>query len=89
MVYERSKARKREGESFSDLVDRPVDERRTGRREGFGALPNSAVGGLEATARASRKNTADGLAERSGDAIEALSSDRGSIADDGTVENER
>ena len=88
-VYERLKARKREGESFSDLIDRLVDERRTDWREGFGTLPEGAVGDLEATARASRRDTADGLAKRSNDAIEALSSDRGTTTDDDPGENER
>jgi len=37
-VYERLKTRKREGESFSDLVDRLLDEEQADWREGFGAL---------------------------------------------------
>jgi predicted CopG family antitoxin len=37
-VYERLKNRKREGESFSDLVDRLLDKGQTNWREGFGTL---------------------------------------------------
>ena len=88
-VYERLKARKREGESFSDLVDRLVDERRTDWREGFGTLPDSAVEDLKATARASRRDTADGLAKRSDGAIEALSSGGGISTDRDSGEDER
>ncbi|WP_181692439.1 antitoxin VapB family protein [Natronomonas sp. LN261] len=53
-VYERLKARKREDESFSDLVDRLVEERRTDWREGFGTLPDGAAEALEDAANASR-----------------------------------
>lgn len=74
-VYERLKARKREGESFSDLVDRLVEERRTDWREGFGTLPDGAAEELESAANASRESTAAALSERSDEATEALSSD--------------
>ena len=53
-VYERLKARKREDESFSDLVDRLVEERRTDWREGFGTLPDGAAEALGDAASASR-----------------------------------
>ena len=37
-AYERLKNRKREDESFSDLVDRLLDEEQVDWREGFGAI---------------------------------------------------
>ncbi|CCQ37341.1 DUF217 family protein [Natronomonas moolapensis 8.8.11] len=53
-VHERLKARKREDESFSDLVDRLVAERRTDWREGFGTLPDGAAEDLEDAVSAAR-----------------------------------
>ncbi|QWC19098.1 antitoxin VapB family protein [Halorubrum sp. 2020YC2] len=37
-AYERLRARKRDDESFSDLIDRPIDESEGDWREGFGSL---------------------------------------------------
>lgn len=82
-VYERLKARKRDDESFSDLVDRLVDERRTDWREGFGTLPEGAVGEIKAAAEASREASGEALSKRSRDAIEELSTAEGDGPEDG------
>ena len=46
-AYERLKARKRENESFSGLVDRLLDETTISWREKFGTLPEREACGLE------------------------------------------
>jgi predicted CopG family antitoxin len=46
-AYERLKARKRKGESFSDLVDRLLDEGQADWREGFGTLGHEEAEELE------------------------------------------
>jgi len=53
-VYKRLKTRQRENESFRDLVDRLVEERRTDWREGFGTLSDGTAEDLEDAASASR-----------------------------------
>lgn len=72
-VYERLKARKREDESFTDLVNRLLDEEQTDWREGFGALNAEAAEELEQAVETSRKQTSAGLAERQQEALEELS----------------
>lgn len=72
-VYERLKARKREGESFTDLVDRLMDESTPDWREGFGTLSDEASDELERIAEQSRDETASSLSERQREAVEALS----------------
>lgn len=71
-VYERLKARKRDDESFTDLVDRLLDETTTDWREGFGTLDTEDAEELERIVRKSREQTSDGLAERQQDALEEL-----------------
>jgi predicted CopG family antitoxin len=74
-VYERLKARKREGESFTDLVDRLIDETTADWEETFGSLPEAEVAELEQAARRSRQATGRGLADRQGRAMEAFVDD--------------
>ena len=72
-VYERLKARKRDGESFTDLVNRLLDEEQTDWREGFGTLDAEEAEELEQAVETARKQTSAGLAERQQEAIEELS----------------
>jgi predicted CopG family antitoxin len=72
-VYERLRARKREGESFTDLVDRLLDEREADWREGFGALSAEEASDLRSVTEAVRDRTAADLAARQARANERLS----------------
>lgn len=72
-VYERLKARKRENESFTDLVDRLLTEAQTDWREGFGTLDADAAAQLERAAEKSRRQTSAGLAHRQREVLEELS----------------
>ena len=72
-VYERLKARKREDESFTGLVNRLLDEGQTGWREGFGTLDAEETEELEQAVETFRKQTSAGLAERQQEIIEELS----------------
>lgn len=72
-VYERLKARKREDESFTDLVNRILDEMQADWREGFGTLDADEAKSLEQAVNTSRKLTNAGLAERQQEALEELS----------------
>ena len=79
-VYERLKARKREDESFTDLVDRLIDETTVDWRETFGTLPGEKATALEQVATRSRTATGEGLGDRGERAVEALAD----LADDET-----
>jgi predicted CopG family antitoxin len=81
-AYERLKARKRDDESFTDLVDRLLDETTADWREGFGTLPESDVDELEHVVAASRGRTNAGLAERQREALEELAA----VAEDSDVD---
>lgn len=72
-VYDRLKARKREDESFTDLVNRLLDEATTEWDEGFGTLDAEEAEDLEQVVETSRKQTSAGLAERQQEALEELS----------------
>ena len=72
-VYERLKARKREGESFTDLMDRLLDETKVDWREGFGTLGADEAEELERAVETSRGQTSAGLRERQREALEELS----------------
>ena len=78
-VYERLKARKRENESFTDLMDRLMDETTPDWREGFGTLSEAEGEDLEEAVRESREATNKGLKERQREALEELSE----VDDDG------
>lgn len=71
-VYERLKARKREDESFSDLVDRLLDETTTDWRQGFGALPDQDADSLEQLVEESRDQMGQGLSARQQEALGEL-----------------
>ncbi len=79
-VYERLKARKREDESFTDLVDRLIDETTVDWRETFGRLPEAEAAELERVATRSRRATSEGLGDRGERAVEAFAD----LADDET-----
>lgn len=72
-VYERLKARKQENESFTDLVDRLLDEATADWREGFGTLPDEDADELEQLVEDSRDRMAEGLSTRQQQALEERS----------------
>lgn len=72
-MYERLKARKREDESFTDLVNRLLDETTADWREGFGTLDADEADELERAVKKSRKRMSDGLAARQQEALKDLS----------------
>lgn len=72
-VYEQLKARKRDDESFTDLVDRLLAETTPDWREGFGTLPEDDAAELDALASELREYAGSGLAARSGNALERTS----------------
>lgn len=72
-VYERLKAQKRPDESFTDTVDRLLDESTADWREGFGALSTAEAEELESVATGSRGELSEGLAARQQDVLDALS----------------
>ena len=63
-VYERLKARKREDESFTDLMNRILDETTVDWREGFGTLSKGEADELEHIVEDSRDQTSEGLSAR-------------------------
>lgn len=63
-VYERLKAQKRPDESFTDLMNRLLDESTDDWREGFGTLSTADADALEHAVLSSRDATSDGLADR-------------------------
>ncbi|WP_138005128.1 antitoxin VapB family protein [Halalkalirubrum salinum] len=71
-VYERLKARKREDESFTDLMDRLLDETTVSWREGFGTLSEQDAGELEEIVANSRNQLAEGLSTRQRAALSEL-----------------
>lgn len=74
-VYERLKAQKRDDESFTDLVERLLEESTTDWRDGFGTLSESDGDELEAIVSRSRTQLSEGLSERQNEALELLSDD--------------
>lgn len=74
-IYERLKARKREGESFSDLVDRLLEEATPDWREGFGTLSDAESEELERIVEESRSASGHGLADRQRGVLEELEPD--------------
>lgn len=71
-VYERLKARKREDESFTDLVDRILDDATADWREGFGTLAEGDADELERIVEDSRSRTGEGLSARQREALDEL-----------------
>lgn len=72
-VYERLRARKREDESFTDLVDRLLSEAKADWREGFGTLAPEEADELEHLVARSRQRLDEGLADRQFEADAELS----------------
>lgn len=75
-VYERLKSRKRDDESFTDLVDRLLDETTVNWREGFGTLDPEQADELEKITERSRQSLSRGLAGRQTESIDQLASGR-------------
>ena len=71
-VYERLKARKREDESFTDLMGRMLDETTIDWREGFGTLSEREADELEQIVEDSRNQTSEGLSARQQEVISEL-----------------
>jgi len=71
-VYERLKARKREDESFTDLMNRLLDETTADWREGFGTLSEQDADELEQIVAQSRNQMNEGLSARQQEALEEL-----------------
>ena len=71
-VYDRLKARKRDGESFTELVNRLLDESTAEWRDGFGSLPEAEGEELERLVAESRERLDEGLSARQTKALEAL-----------------
>jgi predicted CopG family antitoxin len=63
-VYERLKARKRDDESFTELVDRILDETKSDWREHFRTLEAETAADLESIVSSSRSTAGSALAER-------------------------
>jgi predicted CopG family antitoxin len=71
-AYERLKARKREDESFTDLVNRLLDESTPDWREGFGTLSEGDAEALVEVAEGSRRALGSDLSDQQADALEAF-----------------
>lgn len=69
-VYERLKARKREDESFTDLMNRILDDTTVDWREGFGTLSEGEADELEQIVADSRDQTRGGLSARQQEALD-------------------
>lgn len=74
-VYERLRARKQDDESFTELIDRLMDEATGDWRETFGTLPADAGNELEEITRQSRESAGQGLADRQRTTVDALAAD--------------
>ena len=74
-VYERLKARKREGESFTELVDRLMDEATPDWRTGFGTLSEDDATELRQIVEESRSGLGEGLATRQDRSLEEMADD--------------
>lgn len=71
-VYDRLRDRKRDDESFTDLVDRLLEESTPDWRDGFGTLPEEEANGLEDLVLKSRSSLGEGLSTRQDEAIAQL-----------------
>jgi len=69
-VYKRLKARKREDESFTDLMNRILDDTTVDWREGFGTLSKGEADELEQIVEDSRDQTSEGLSTRQQEALD-------------------
>lgn len=73
-VYERLRARKRDDESFTDLIDRLIDESEGDWREGFGSLSAAEADSLREAATASRERFGESARDRQAAAVDRLAS---------------
>lgn len=71
-VYDRLKARKRDDESFTELVDRLLDASTPDWRDGFGTLPAEEGEELERVIAESRERLSEGLSARQARALDEL-----------------
>lgn len=71
-VYERLRARKRDDESFTDLIDRLIDESEGDWRDGFGSLSTEAAESLREGADTSRTRFNESAGDRQTAATERL-----------------
>jgi predicted CopG family antitoxin len=72
-VYERLKAQKRNDESFTETVERLLDESTTDWRDGFGTLSEGDQAELEQVVADSRTLTSEGIANRQREALKSMS----------------
>jgi predicted CopG family antitoxin len=73
-VYERLKAQKRDDESFTDTVERLIEESTADWRESFGTLDATEAADLERVVRRSRRQLGGGISTRQKEATEELRS---------------
>jgi len=71
-VYDRLRARKRDDESFTDLIDRLIDESGGDWRDGFGSLSTEETESLREAAEASRERFNESAGDRQTAAIDRL-----------------
>jgi len=102
-VYKRLRARKRDDESFTDLIDRLIDESGGDWRDGFGSLSAEETESLREAAAASREQFNESAGDRQIAAFDRLAdapeaseasgdggrSDDGTDPDDENAEEER
>ena len=83
-VYERLRARKRDDESFTDLIDRLIDESEGDWRDGFGSLSAEETDSLREVAGASRERFDESAGDQQTAAIDRLAGtgDEGRSDDD-------
>ncbi|ELZ54417.1 MULTISPECIES: antitoxin VapB family protein [Halorubrum] len=89
-VYERLRARKRDDESFTDLIDRLIDESEGDWREGFGSLSSEEAESLREAAAASRGRLNESAVDRQTAAVDRLAAadDDGRLADDADADDD-
>ena len=75
-TYDRLRAEKRAGESFSDTVKRLTDEVAADWRHGLGKYEDQAAE-FETAVRHAAESTAEGLARRQDEVIDQLGADEG------------
>lgn len=75
-VYERLVARKGPDESFTDLLDRLVEDTEPDWREGFGTLPEEDANSLREATREARERVGSSVANRHERAIEEMDRER-------------
>jgi predicted CopG family antitoxin len=88
-VYERLRARKRDDESFTDLIDRLIDESEGDWRDGFGSLSAAEADSFRESATASRERFDESAGDRQAAAIDRMAdaSDRDRSTDDADTED--